>query len=90
MPRKAEAKNCAWTTFRAARLHRRDFLKSAVGGGAAALAIGLRAPRFGRLVTPVAAAIVAVGFLGLLVAMGEITSADRQLVKALGRKKDRG
>jgi multiple sugar transport system substrate-binding protein len=44
MPRKAEAKNCAWTTFRAARRHRRDFLKSALGGGAAALAVGLHAP----------------------------------------------
>jgi stage V sporulation protein B len=54
---------------------------------AACFVIGLYAPRFGRLVTPLAAAVVAIAYVGLLVAMGEITSADRSLVKALGRKR---
>jgi stage V sporulation protein B len=54
---------------------------------AACFAIGLRAPRFGRMITPLVAAVVAIVYLGLLVAMGEITSADRSLVRALGRKR---
>jgi stage V sporulation protein B len=54
---------------------------------AACVAIGLEAPRFGRIVTPAMAVVVAVGFLGVLLATGELTAADRALVKALRRKK---
>ncbi len=54
---------------------------------AACIAVGLKAPRFGRIVTPGVAAAVAVGFLGMLLATGELTAADKALVKALRRNK---
>ena len=58
---------------------------------AACVAMGLYAPRFGRLVTPFVALVVAVAFLGVLqlLATGELTKVDRDLVKAL-RSRSRG
>jgi stage V sporulation protein B len=59
-----------------------------LGALAVCVAIGFFAPRFGRLVTPIVAAAVAVGYVGLLVVTGEIGKRDLALVKGIaGRKK---
>jgi stage V sporulation protein B len=50
-------------------------------------AVGLFAPRFGRLLTPVVALAVAAGYVAALVATGEITRADAEMVRALRRRR---
>ena len=51
------------------------------------VAVGIFAPRTGRLLTPLVAAVVAGGYLLLLFVTGELTAADRAMVKALARKR---
>jgi stage V sporulation protein B len=57
---------------------------------AACIAVGLYAPRFGRLVTPVVALLVAAAYVGVLVATGELTTEDRDTVKGLVRRRRGG
>jgi stage V sporulation protein B len=52
---------------------------------AACLALGFALPRFGRWLTPVAAAGVGLVYLALLVATGEIGAADRAMLASLLR-----
>jgi stage V sporulation protein B len=54
---------------------------------AACVALGFFLPRVGRLVTPVAAAVVAAGFALVLVAMRELGARDLAMVKALRGKR---
>ena len=53
----------------------------------ACVAVGLVVPRLGKLVTPVAAAVVAAAFLAVLVVTREVGSADLAMVKGVVRKK---
>jgi hypothetical protein len=59
-----------------------------VGGVVAALvALGVFTPRFGRLLTPVVAAVVAGVYLVLLVVVGELSGKDRAMLGALRGKR---
>jgi hypothetical protein len=51
------------------------------------VAAGFFLPRFGRLLTPVVAAAVALLYLGSLVAMRELVAADLAMVRSLARKR---
>jgi stage V sporulation protein B len=53
---------------------------------AACVAVGLVTPRFGRLVTPLLAGVVGVGYLLLLVLTGEIGAADLAMVRGIVRR----
>jgi stage V sporulation protein B len=53
---------------------------------AACLGIGFVAPRFGKLVTPIVAAVVGLAYLALLVLTREIGPADLALVKGITRR----
>jgi stage V sporulation protein B len=54
---------------------------------AVCVAVGLVAPRLGRLVTPVVAACVAAAYLVLLVVIGELGSKDIAMVRAMRGKR---
>jgi stage V sporulation protein B len=53
----------------------------------ACVALGFFLPRFGRLLTPVVAAAIALLYLGLLVVMRELGAADVAMVRSLGRRR---
>ena len=54
---------------------------------AACVAVGFVTPRFGRFVTPLIAAVIAFGYLALLVVTGEIGKADLSLVRGVLQRK---
>jgi glucose dehydrogenase len=51
------------------------------------LGVGLVMPHFGRLATPVAAAVVAALYVALLAATGELGAADFAMLRAIGGKR---
>ena len=57
------------------------------GALAACVALGFVTPRFGRFVTPLVAAVVAVAYLGLLVVTGEIGKADLATARGVLRRR---
>jgi Zn-dependent protease len=50
---------------------------------AVCVAIGLLSPRFGRLVTPIVAAVIAGLYLAVLVVLRELGKSDLSMIKAL-------
>jgi stage V sporulation protein B len=54
---------------------------------AGCVALGSFLPRVGRLATPPVAALVGLGYVGLLIVLREIGAADLAMARALGRKR---